>query len=128
MEWVLTDFYILDSAMGTELAYRGYDLPDWKESIWSAKALNDGQNLIRSIHEDNIAAGCNVITTSNYYATPLILNGMGKKYNYLELTKVAIELAQKAVDSKNKNVMIAGSFPPINISFRPDLILSLIHI
>ena len=83
--------------MGTELAYRGYDLPDWKESIWSAKALNDGQDLIRSIHEDNIAAGCNVITTSNYYATPLILNGMGKKYNYLELTKVAIELAQKAV-------------------------------
>ena len=50
MEWALTDFYILDSAMGTELAYRGYDLPDWKESIWSAKALNDGQNLIRSIH------------------------------------------------------------------------------
>ena len=49
---------------------------------------------------------------------------MGKKYNYLELTKVAIELAQKAVDSKNKNVMIAGSFPPINISFRPDLIPS----
>ena len=25
MEWALTDFYILDSAMGTELAYRGYD-------------------------------------------------------------------------------------------------------
>ena len=74
----MTDFYILDSAMGTELAYRGYDLPDWKESIWSAKALNDGQDLIRSIHEDNIAAGCNIITTSNYYATPLILNGMGK--------------------------------------------------
>ena len=120
----MTDFYILDSAMGTELAYRGYDLPDWKESIWSAKALNDGQDLIRSIHEDNIAAGCNVITTSNYYATPLILNGMGKKYNYLELTEVAIELAHKAVDSKNKNVMIAGSFPPINISFRPDLIPS----
>ena len=124
MEWALTDFYILDSAMGTELAYRGYDLPDWKESIWSAKALNDGQDLIRSIHEDNITAGCNVITTSNYYATPLILNGMGKKYNYLELTKIAIQLAQKAVDSKNKNVMIAGSFPPINISFRPDLIPS----
>ena len=50
MEWTLTDFYILDSAMGTELAYRGYDLPDWKESIWSAKALNYGQDLIRSIH------------------------------------------------------------------------------
>ena len=31
--------YILDSAMGTELNKRGFEVPDWKKSIWSAHAL-----------------------------------------------------------------------------------------
>ena len=117
----MSDFYILDSALGTELSRRGFNLPDWKNSIWSAQALIDDPKLILEIHKDNIEAGCNVITTSNYYATPLILKAKDPSLDFIALTQTALFLAEDAVKSSHKEVLIAGSFPPINISFRPDL-------
>ena len=38
-----------------------------------------------------------------------------------ELTKKALELAGEAIHLSGKKALIAGSFPPINVSFRPDL-------
>tara|TARA_B100000795_G_scaffold239203_1_gene200725 strand:- start:349 stop:1236 length:888 start_codon:yes stop_codon:yes gene_type:complete len=113
--------YILDSGLGSELTNRGFHLPGWKDSIWSAKALAENPQLIKEIHIDNIQAGCNVITTSNYYATPVILKN--SPYNFLELSKVALAIAEEAIRETNSTnkVMIAGSFPPINVTFRPDL-------
>jgi homocysteine S-methyltransferase len=117
----LSDFYILDSALGTELSKRGFDLPSFKDSIWSAQALMDDPELILEIHKDNIAAGCDVITTSNYYATPLTLKAKDPNLDFIALTETALCLAEDAVKTSNKEVLIAGSFPPINISYRPDL-------
>ncbi|GIS40289.1 MAG: hypothetical protein Ct9H90mP13_01350 [Pseudomonadota bacterium] len=40
--------YILDTGMGTELQERGINVPDWKQSIWSADALiHDPQSVER---------------------------------------------------------------------------------
>jgi len=111
--------YILDSAMGTELAKRGVDVPDWKKSIWSADALINHPQIVREIHEDNIKMGCDVITTNNYYVTPNILMRVGKETRVKELTQISIDLAKEA--SKNSEVLIGGSYPPIETSFRPDL-------
>ena len=37
------------------------------------------------------------------------------------MSETALYLAEEAVKSSDKNIMIAGCFPPINVSFRPDL-------
>ena len=64
---------ILDSALGTELENRGEYLPSFKTSIWSAYSLIHNPEAIKQIHIDNIEAGADVITTSNYLATPELL-------------------------------------------------------
>ena len=111
--------YILDSAIGTELNKRGFEVPDWKKSIWSAHALIHNPQAVKEIHEDNIKMGCNVITTNNYYVTPNILKRIGEEIRFEELTQLSIDLAKEA--SKDYEALIAGSFPPIETSFRPDL-------
>ena len=111
--------YILDSAMGTELNKRGFEVPDWKKSIWSAHALIHNPQAVKEIHKDNIKMGCNVITTNNYYVTPNILKRTGEEIRFEELTQLSIDLAKEA--SKDYEALIAGSFPPIETSFRPDL-------
>ena len=111
--------YLLDSAMGTELHKRGFEVPDWKKSIWSAHALIHNPQAVKGIHEDNIKMGCNVITTNNYYVTPNILKRTGEETRFEELTQLSIDLAKEA--SKNYEALVAGAFPPIETSFRPDL-------
>ena len=64
---------ILDSALGTELENRGEYLPSFKTSIWSAYSLIHNPEVIMQIHIDNIEAGADVITKSNYQATPELL-------------------------------------------------------
>ena len=112
---------ILDEALGTQLAVNGEVVPDWKKSIWSAHALINKPEAILKIHLDNIEAGADVITTSNYYATPVILAKDSVKHDYKELVKRALHLVQEAIHISGKKCLIAGSFPPINVSFRPDL-------
>ena len=86
---------ILDAALGTQLAVNGEELPDWKKSLWSAHALIYKPEAILKIHLDNIEAGADVITTSNYYATPIILAKDSTKHDYKELVKRALDLAQE---------------------------------
>ena len=117
----MRDFHILDCGLGTELKRKGFDLPDWTNSIWSAQALIDEPELILEIHKESIEAGSNVITTSNYYATPLILKEKDSSLDFKKLSETALSLAEDAVKSSDREVMIAGCFPPINVSFRPDL-------
>ena len=112
---------LLDAALGTQLAVNGEEVPDWKNSIWSAHALINKPEAILKIHIDNLEAGANVITTSNYYATPIILAKDSDKHNYKDLAKRALDLAQEAISLSGKEALVAGSFPPINVSFRPDL-------
>ena len=112
--------YLLDSGMGDELKQRGFEVPDWKTSIWSVSALIKSPNGVVEIHKDNIKAGCNVITTNNYYVTPNILKREGIESEFESLTRLAVDLAEQSRQGFSE-VLIAGAFPPIETSFRPDL-------
>jgi S-methylmethionine-dependent homocysteine/selenocysteine methylase len=112
---------ILDSALGTELEYRGEYLPSFKTSIWSAYSLIHNPEIIKQIHIENIESGADVITTSNYQATPELLKREPSAPDYTELAKRSLELCQEAVIQTNSNTKIAGCFPPIHVTFRPDL-------
>ena len=112
---------ILDSALGTELENRGEYLPSFKTSIWSAYCLIHNPDVIRQIHIDNIEAGADVITTSNYQATPELLKREPTALHYEDLAKRSLELCQEAVITCGTQTKIAGCFPPIHVTFRPDL-------
>lgn len=112
--------YLLDSGMGDELKQRGFEVPDWKTSIWSVSALIKSPNAVVEIHKDNIKAGCDVIITNNYYVTPNILKREGIESEFENLTRLAVDLAEES-RLGFPEVLIAGSFPPIETSFRPDL-------
>ncbi len=54
---------MLDGAMGTELARRGWDVSD---SLWSARVLLEHPEAIEQIHYDYLHAGADCITTASY--------------------------------------------------------------
>ena len=111
---------ILDSALGTELENRGEYLPSFKTSIWSAYSLIHNPEIIKQIHIDNIEAGADVITTSNYQATPELLKREPTAPAYEDLAKRSLELCKEALIKTGSDTKIAGCYPPIHVTFRPD--------
>ena len=57
---------VLDCALGTEIAKRGFDTND---SLWSAKALYERPELIREIFEEYYDQGADLVVTASYQAT-----------------------------------------------------------
>jgi S-methylmethionine-dependent homocysteine/selenocysteine methylase len=117
----LTPVTILDAGMGKTLSQRGVEIP---ASIWSANALLVAPQVIVDIHLENIAAGARVITTNSYGVIRNDLAKIGIEDRATELNQLAGKLAQQARDKAGiKGVLIAGSLPPLNGSYRPDLVL-----
>lgn len=110
---------LLDGGMGRELHFRGVAVP---ETIWSAGALMTDPDVVRQIHRDYIAAGADIITTNTYGVIRTDLAKVGLEDRFVELMTYACRLAVEARDASSRNVLIAGSLPPLRGSFRPDLV------
>ncbi len=114
---------LLDGGMGSELREQGAEVPSHITSIWSARALFDAPQTVEKIHRDYIDAGADVITVNNYAVTEPLLAREGLEDKLDELTIRAAELAERARDSAGKSgVRIAGSMPPLETSYRSDLV------
>ena len=113
-----------DGAMGTELRARGVEVPSHTESIWSALALKNNSQEIIEVHKDYIDAGSDYITINNYAVTKPLLARKNLENEFKDLTGKAIDLAKEAILSKGSNTKIAASFPPLETSYRPDLVPS----
>ena len=118
----MNNLIIGDGGMGSELRFRGVEVPSHVESIWSALALIDNPEVIKQIHLDYIEAGAEYITVNNYAVTQPILERVGMSDRLEDLTLLSISLANEAVKESGKNIMIAGSLPPLETSYRADLI------
>ena len=114
-----------DGGMGTELRFRGVNVPSHEDSSLSALALEEAPEVVEQIHFDYIEAGSDYITINNYSLTQPILSRVKKEDQLEELTLKAIEIATNAVKESNKRgIKILGSLPPLQTSYRADLILS----
>ena len=111
---------ILDAGMGKTLSQRGVDIPP---TIWSANALLEAPETVVEIHRENIAAGAQIITTNTYGVIRADLEKIGLGARTVELNRLAADLARRARAETGANVRIAGSLPPLNGSYRPDLVL-----
>jgi len=109
---------VLDGGMGQELIRRGVRQ---RGQMWSASALIEAPQAVRAIHEDYIRAGARVITTNTYMTTRARLAAAGMPDRFEELNLMAAALARAARDACGEAVLIAGSLPPLDTSYRPDL-------
>jgi len=114
---------ILDGAMGTELKARGAAVPDYRSSAWSAVALVHDPGTVKQVHRDYIEAGADVVTANNYAVVPRLLSRVGMQDRLEELTHTACRLARAARDESGRSaVTIAASLPPLDTTYRPDLV------
>ena len=107
--------------MGGELSRRGIGKSD---GTWSAHALIEHPDLVATVHDEYIEAGARVITTNTYSTIPSYLGKEGLEDRYLELTELACQLARRVADESSHDVRVAGSLPPLETSYRPDLVPS----
>ena len=118
----MNNIIIGDGALGTELRDRGVEVPSHTESIWSALALTENPEEIKQIHLDYIEAGSDFITINNYAVTQPLLERVNRTDELTDLTLKSIELGKDAIKESNKNVKLAGSLPPLETSYRADLV------
>ena len=114
----------LDGGMGT-LLYREYDVPRDSE-VWLLKALTEAEHhdTIVAAHQRYLDAGADILTTFNYTAVPVFVKKVDESLKILpELVATSCKLLRKAIDTykftpgKERDILIAGSVPPLFISY-----------
>lgn len=108
---------LMDGGMGRELRRRGVSI---SSTIWSANALIVAPEVVREAHADFIAAGADVITVNTYSVIRAKLAKEGIEDRFEALNLMACRLAAQARDASGRDVLIAGSLPPLRGSYRPD--------
>ena len=106
--------------MGNELLARRSDLVS---GLWSAQYLIDAPQLVKEIHLEYINAGADLITTNTYSTIPSYLSKKNVENRMPELVGLAGKLAREAADDSEKEIIVAGSLPPLEESYRPDLVI-----
>ena len=102
--------YILDGGTGQTLLEKGLK-PEG--TLWSATALinEDFHDLVVETHLDFINAGADLIVTNNFGVRKRRLLQNNRLDYFESANKFAGQLAQKAKELSNKNILIAGSLP-----------------
>ena len=118
----MKNIIIGDGALGTELRDRGVEVPSHTESIWSALALTENPDEIKKIHLDYIEAGSDFITINNYAVTQPLLERVSRADELTDLTLKSIELGKDAIKESSQDIKLAGSLPPLETSYRADLV------
>ena len=106
--------------MGNELLARRSDLAS---GLWSAQYLIDAPELVKEIHLEYIRSGADLITTNTYSTIPSYLSKKQAEDKMPELVRLAGKLAKEAAEESETKVIVAGSLPPLEESYRPDLVI-----
>ena len=105
--------------MGNELLKR---TSKPSSGLWSAQFLIDSPNLVKEVHQAYVDVGAQVITTNTYSTIPSYLEKENKTHLMKDLIKKAGAIAREVADANNQETLVAGSLPPLDESYRPDLV------
>jgi homocysteine S-methyltransferase len=95
---------ILDGGTGTDIQARGVPMAG---ETWCAEANLTHPDVVRSVHEDYIKAGAEIITANTYPTSPLLFNALGRDEDMVRIDKEAVRIAREAAQDR---VPVAGSF------------------
>ena len=106
--------------MGQELLARGVKPIS---NLWSATALmnKDYHQIIKDCHLDFINSGAEIILTNTFGCRRRRLEENQIENRFEELNTTAVNLAKQSVKESGKKVLIAGSLPPQNFTYLPEL-------
>jgi S-methylmethionine-dependent homocysteine/selenocysteine methylase len=97
---------VLDGAMGTELEASGISMDS---HAWCGLANLTHLDQVRRIHEDNIRAGADVVTTNTFMSGAGPMRRAGVEDRFEEGVRSAVSAAQQAVQqTAQRAVVIAG--------------------
>ncbi|MDP7626691.1 MAG: homocysteine S-methyltransferase family protein [SAR202 cluster bacterium] len=113
---------ILDGSMGDELHRRRPPDVNDPAGLFSARALINSPELVTEVHKDYIDAGADIITTNTYSTIPSYLSRAGLENSYLQYTALAGQIACSSAMDARSTVLVAGSIPPLDESYRHDLV------
>ncbi len=115
------DVLLIDGGMGTEIERRGVTMDS---DAWCGVANKTYPDVIRTVHEDYIRAGAEVITANTFATARHVLEAAGLADDVHVLNNTAVKLAREARDSVAEHpVWIAGSMsstPAFRDSGLPD--------
>lgn len=101
------ELILLDGATGTELERRGAEM---NHAAWCAMATKTHPDVLRSIHEDYIRAGADIVTANTYASTLAMLEVAGAADEFESLNRNAVRIAREARDAiADRPVAVAGS-------------------
>ncbi|CAG9297824.1 homocysteine S-methyltransferase family protein [Celerinatantimonas diazotrophica] len=107
---------ILDGGMGRELNRRG---APFRQPEWSALAMIETPEIVKTVHQDYIQSGAQVITTNSYSLVPFHIGDKRFTEQALALAERSGQVARDA--AQGTEAKVAGSLPPLFGSYRPDL-------
>src|ERR1700749_377878 len=107
---------VYDGAMGTNIQTRNTTLDDYsgKENCSEVLGLSR-PDIIRDIHADFFAVGCDVVETDTFGGTSIVLAEFDLRDKVREINIAAAKLAREAADqfsTKDKPRLVAGSMGP----------------
>ena len=108
---------ILDGGLGRELKSMG---APFRQPEWSALALMEGPDFVRTAHDAFILAGADVITTNSYAIVPFHIGDVTFQERAGELLNLAGQIARAAADASPNKIQVAGGVPPMFGSYQPD--------
>jgi S-methylmethionine-dependent homocysteine/selenocysteine methylase len=109
---------LTDGGMGEAISLRG--LRQKGSPFWSGRALIEAPDVVEELHRAFIAAGADLIITNTYGVVRSFMRDIEIEDRFEEMNLKAAELANKARDGEGRNVLIAGSLPPLSDSYLPD--------
>ncbi len=127
---------VIDGAMGTmiqrhsptEADYRGARFADWSQDVKGNSDLLvlTQPDMIRSIHEEYLAAGADIVETNTFSATTIAQADFGMQEFAYELNVAGARLAREACDrhsTPERPRYVAGAIGPTNrtASISPDV-------
>jgi 5-methyltetrahydrofolate--homocysteine methyltransferase len=114
-ERVLAGVVLFDGAMGTQIHEHNPTDADYAGLTGCSEILTVTRpDMITSIHESYLAAGCDVIETNSFGSNEIVLSEYGIADRARELSRIAAELARASADrfSADKPRFVAGSVGP----------------
>ena len=106
---------LCDGAMGTELYRKG-----WVSFDQCLDELNsDRPDLVRTIHQEYIAAGADIIETNTFGANRIKLETHSLDSHVETLNRQGVSLAQQARSASGRSVLVAGAIGPIGKPLAP---------